>query len=101
MLSPTFKFSQFIDLLLVRLYELDHQRGDRFYNLNAIAESIKEDGVPQKWVFDAAKVLDSRGLATCMYSRGGAQAQITGEGRLYIEENRGTTEEIRKHPDNY
>jgi hypothetical protein len=98
--SPNFTFSRFIDLLLVKLYELDQVEGDSFYDLEGIAREIRES-VPQKWVLDAAKVLESRGLAACVITYGGVQAQITGEGRLYFEEERGTTKDIREHRDNY
>ena len=52
-------------------------------------------------MFDAAKVLENRSLARCLYTFGGASAELTGEGRLYVEEDRGATQEIRSHPGQY
>ena len=91
--ATALRFSQFVDLLMVRLYELDLQEGDRFFDLNAIARQIRES-VPSGWVFDAAKVLQTRGLAECIFTFGGIQAQLTGEGRLYVEEGRGVTRDV-------
>jgi hypothetical protein len=98
--ATALKFSQFVDLLMTRLYELDHQQGDRFYDLNALAAQIRE-AIPPGWVFDAGKVLQTRGLAECLFTYGGIQAQLTGEGRLYVEEGRGITKEVSDHPENY
>ena len=100
MASPIFTFSKFIDLLLVKLYDLDRELGDKFFDLNWIAQQIIGNS-PEKWGFDAAKVLESRGLAMCIFTFGGVQGQITGEGRLYVEEDRGKTEEIKKDRPNY
>jgi len=95
MAAPRLKFSEFIDVLLVKLYELDRSdsSGDKFFDLNAVAREIK-DNVPQSWVFDAAKVLETRGLADCIFTFGGVHAQLSGEGRLYVEEGRGITQEV-------
>lgn len=98
--ATTMQFKKFIDLLLVRLYELDRAEGGGFFDINSIAREVK-DPVPSNWSFDAAKVLETRGLAQCIYTFGGAQAQLTGEGRLYVEEERGTTRKIREAPANY
>lgn len=94
------KFSEFVDVLLVRLYEADEQSPGRFFDLNALAKSVKTE-VPLDWVFDAAKVLESRVLAQCLYTFGATQARLTGEGRLYVEEGRGTTKRVVEHPDQY
>lgn len=91
--APTFKFSEFIDMLLVRLYELDRSDGDTFYDLHAVARQLKED-VPAGWVFDAAKVMETRAWAQCIFTFGGTHAQLTGEGRLYVEEGRGITRSV-------
>ncbi|HEX5244127.1 MAG TPA: hypothetical protein VFW23_12760 [Tepidisphaeraceae bacterium] len=98
--STTMQFKEFIDLLLVRLYELDRADGGQFFDLNAIAREAK-DQIPSSWPFDAAKVLETRGLARCIYTFGGTHAQLTGEGRLYVEEDRGTTRKIREAPAHY
>lgn len=94
------KFGEFLDALLVRLYELDSDEGPRFFNLDQIVGQMAAPP-PRGWIFDAAKVLESRGLARCLYTFGGADAELTGEGRLYVEEDRGTTPEIRSHRENY
>lgn len=94
------QFKEFIDLLLVRLYDLDRADASQYFDLNAIAHEIREE-IPAEWPFDAAKVLETRGLATCIYAYGGTKAQLTGEGRLYVEEERGTTRKIREAPANY
>jgi hypothetical protein len=46
-------------------------------------------------VFDAAKVLQTRGLAGCIFTFGGTLAKITGQGRLYVERGEGFTNEAR------
>jgi hypothetical protein len=98
---PTYKFTEFVDLLLVKLYDLDQTQGsDGFFDLDALAKQIKGD-VPTGWVFDAAKVLDTRALADCMITFGGAHAKISGEGRLYVEEGRGITKSAQEAPDSY
>ena len=87
-----FTFSEFIDLLLARLYDLEQSQepvGD-YVDLNAIAQQMKPP-VPAQWTFDAGRVLESQSLARCIFAFGGAcMAQITGEGRLFVEQNRGT-----------
>jgi hypothetical protein len=95
------KFSEFVDALLVRLYELDRDALDAgFFNLDEVARQFI-DAVPRGWVFDAAKVFENRGFARCLFTYGGVSAELTGEGRLYVEEGRGTTKQIQQHPDNY
>src|SRR5256885_7315151 len=85
------KFSQFVELLLVRLYELEQEQSStEFFDVDAIARELK-DPVPEGWTFDAAKVLQSRGLIDCIFTLGGAHAHLTGEGRLFIEEDKGRT----------
>jgi len=87
MAKPTYKFTEFVDLLLVALYEAD---GGGYQNLEALAATIKGD-VPRDWVFDAAKVLQTRALADCIFTFGGTHARITGQGRLYVESQQGFT----------
>jgi hypothetical protein len=100
MAKATIKFTEFVDQLLVRLYDLDAESPGEFHNLSAIAESLKTD-VPAEWVFDAGKVLESRALADVLFTFGGTDAKISGEGRLYVEEGRGTTKDIQDNPQNY
>ena len=89
--QATIKFSEFIDLLLARLLELEHEGGPgAFFDLNEVAQELKPE-IPAQWVFDAGKVLESRGWAQVLFSMGGGcHARLTGEGRLYVEEERGT-----------
>ena len=64
MAKPAYKFTEFVDLLLVALYE--DLIGNEFQNLEALAATIKGD-VPPDWVFDAAKVLQTLALADCHF----------------------------------
>lgn len=106
MSRPHYTFSEFIDLILARLYELEQSQGaSSFFDVNAINEQLKEP-VDAQWVFDAGKVLESRGLAQCVFAFGGVcQARLTGEGRLFVEERRDRASETigkyYRHPDNY
>jgi hypothetical protein len=97
-------FSQFIDLLLARLYESERQEGaGKFFDLRIIAKGMKS-AIPDQWVFDAGKVLEAQGLAQCIFTMGGnVQAMLTGEGRLFVENNRGTgiIEKYWSAPGNY
>jgi hypothetical protein len=91
--KPPYRFTDFVDLLLVALYDQsDDEKG--FQNLEALAATIKGD-VPHDWVFDAAKVLQTRGLADCIFTFGGTHAKITGQGRLYVERGEGFTKEAK------
>jgi hypothetical protein len=94
------RFSEFVDLLLVRLYQYDQQFPDRFVDLAQLAEQVKAQ-VPPTWVFDAGKVLDTRALADVIFTYGGTSAKLTGEGRLYVEEGRGVTRTVQEAPQNY
>ncbi len=91
---PTYKFTEFVDLLLVALYEADQSDGGNDQNLGELAMMIKGD-VPLDWVFDAAKVLDNRGLADVIFSFGATHAKISGQGRLYVEAEQGFTKEAQ------
>jgi hypothetical protein len=90
-------FSEFIDFLLLRLYQLEREHGTgRYFFLNWIAQNLKEE-IPLPWIRDAAKVLESRRLAHCIYMVGGlVQAELSGEGRLWVEENKGAVPKLRE-----
>ena len=85
------KFTEFVDLILARLYEAEQSnQGESFFDLNEIARGLKAR-IPEDWIFDAGKVLESRGLAQVTYFfGGGCLARLTGEGRMYVEEERGS-----------
>jgi len=96
MAKPAYKFTDFVDLLLVALYEADQSdNGDGFQDLGALAATIKGD-VPRDWVFDAAKVLETRMLADCIFTFGGTHGKITGQGRLYVESEQGFTKKAQE-----
>ena len=98
--APTYKFSEFVDALLVRLYELDQSKSDEFFGLREVLSTVKGD-VPTSWTFDAAKVLQARGLAECLFNSKGVQSHISGEGRLFVEERKGFTKKIQEDPAAY
>ncbi|MBM4035123.1 MAG: hypothetical protein FJ291_25550 [Planctomycetes bacterium] len=80
------RFSEFVDLLLARLYDLEQEQRDRYFDFNAINRELTEP-VPQQWIFDAGRVLESRGMANCVFAFGGVcRGRLTGEGRLFVEE---------------
>jgi len=81
------KFSEFVDLILARLYELEREASPGvLLDLNGIAQELTIK-VPPQWVFDAGKVLESRGWAQVVFTfGGGCHARLTGEGRLYVED---------------
>jgi hypothetical protein len=87
--APPLRFIEFIDLLLARLYDRDHGSPGALFDLNEIAQELSPE-VPEAWTLDAAKFLQSRGLAMPLITFGGVTAQLTGEGRAYVEEERGT-----------
>ena len=97
-------FTEFMDLVLVRLYELDKAEGAQFYNVNEIAAELREP-VPDQWVPDAAKALEDRGLVSGAFALDQTtNAVITGEGRLYVEGRQHATEVIeqyRQQPTNF
>jgi len=100
MSAPSHKFSDFVDLVLVRLYELDQADSDSFVDLSSVQKDIKGD-VPASWLLDVAKVLQSRNLAQCIINSRGVFAHVSGEGRLYVEDRRGKTGEIEDNKSNY
>jgi hypothetical protein len=82
-------FSQFVDLLLVGLHDAEPGSTGRLIDLYAIADQLRTT-VPPDWVVDAAKVMQSRGLALVSINSRGCYARLTGEGRLYVEQRKGT-----------
>src|SRR2546421_10863366 len=100
MSQSQWKFKDFVDLLLYKLYEHDQQHSGEFVDLNLLSQQVRGDA-PSEWVVDAAKVLDTRTLADVQITFSGVHAAISGEGRLYVEERRGITEDIEKSPAKY
>ena len=101
MAKPEYNFTGFIDLLLVALYDADQADSSvEFQDLGALAATIKGD-VPRRWVFDAAKVLETRELANCKFNSMGTYAIITGQGRLYVEEGKGITKQAHESHETY
>jgi hypothetical protein len=82
-------FSEFIAILLTRLYELEkNHKLTGFINLSMVAKELNIEIHPN-WIFDAGKLLESRGLTTNVYSMGGnVSSKLTGEGRMYVENGR-------------
>jgi hypothetical protein len=99
---PRMKFAEFVDLLLMRLYEADQKAGSTPVDLNALVQDLK-DPVPEDWTRDAAKILNSRGLADCMFTFGAVHGSLTGMGRLFVEEDRGTgiIPQYKESPDRF
>jgi hypothetical protein len=87
-------FSRFIDLLLARLYDLQQAHPGEFINLDEVAAELVEK-VPENWVFEAAKVLKSRGLIDAIFTFGGVHAQMSGSGMLFVEQE--STPVIREY----
>ena len=85
------KFGQFIDLLIARVLDREQEApSGALIDLNEVAREIKV-AVPDQWIFDAGKVLESRGWAQVVFTMGGGcHARLTGEGRLHVEEEHGT-----------
>ena len=102
--QTSIKFGQFLDLLMARLVERETEAPTgTLIDLNQVARDLKVD-VPDQWVFDAGKVLESRGWAQVIFTfGGGCHARLTGEGRLYVEEERGTglIHEYHQAPDRF
>ena len=99
------RFSEFIDLILARLHELENSSGGsgKFFDVNLIAKELAQP-VPISWIFDAGKVLESRGLIRAIFAMGGTcLAQLTGEGRLYVENEQGTgiIKQYHESPQNF
>ena len=80
-------FSQFVDYLLWALYAAERDQGTtEFVDLGELADALNEP-VPSQWVRDAGKVLEARGLIRLILAFGGyAGAMLTGEGRIYVED---------------
>ncbi len=91
MTTNNINFSHFIELALAIIYKHEQVHGPQgFIDMNQLAASLKQK-IPPKWIWDATKVLESRRMVQAIYAIGGAcYAQLTGEGRLFVEEERGS-----------
>jgi len=101
-LSKQLNFTEFVDYLLVRLYELDRERGSGdFHDAKELADALNQP-VGQMWPADAVRVLIDRGWARgALAGADQAYAAIAGEGRLYVEGRQHETaliEEYRERP---
>jgi hypothetical protein len=100
------RFTDFIELVLARLYEADREGGhEHFVEMDEVASGLKED-IPEAWPFDALVELENRGLIQAMKVMGSnGLAKINGAGRLYVEEQERESESVihdyRKHPSNF
>jgi hypothetical protein len=54
-------------------------------------------------VVDAAKVIQARGLALCMINSRGSFGRLTGEGRIFVDQGKGTgiISEYRRAPEQF
>ncbi|HEY5316018.1 MAG TPA: hypothetical protein VIK18_26050 [Pirellulales bacterium] len=85
------KFTDVLDLLLVGLYHFARDLAPaHFLVLDAVNRHLRNP-VPTAMLREAGKVLQSRRLVQCMFPLGGrCYAKLTGEGRMYVEEKRGS-----------
>src|SRR5262245_43356256 len=93
-------FSDVVDLALARVVEADRQHPGARIDLFSTLEDLREP-VPDPWVFDVARVLDSRGLVRWLKVLGRtAPVMLTGEGRLYVEHggSTGVIDEYKREP---
>jgi hypothetical protein len=99
-------FTEFITLILTMLYDEELKGNyEEFIFLNELAKRIKLP-FPKQWIFDAGKVLESRGYANCIFIEGGAvMATLTGEGRIFVEnaikEQNNIAREYKNNPSTY
>lgn len=96
-------FTEFVDFVLVRVYERDQEESGVRVNLAELAGELREP-VPHGWVVDALRVLDQRGWVRDWGLDNANVAEITGEGRLYVEGRQHQTtliERYRERPNNY
>lgn len=96
-------FTQFVELILARLYEADRQQPGHYVDLFMLAEELRQD-VPDDWVREARDALQNRDLIHSFKVSGRiAEAKLTGEGRLYVEQggDTGIIDEYKQHPTNF
>lgn len=93
--SEKLSFSDLVNLLLVQLYELDQEHPGEFFDLNDINRRLKSP-CEDTWLLDAGNVLASRGLIQEAFTFGALDAQITGEGRLLVEQRRSQPGTVEK-----
>ena len=92
----TLSFSAFLELVLVRVAEADRVEPGEYHDLFELVEFLRLE-VDDEWVYDAAKILDDRGLVTWLKVHGRpTNVRLTGEGRLYVERG-GDTGVIRQY----
>ncbi len=83
-------FREFVEYLLWSLYvrERAHpEAGGAFFDLSESIAAL-DDAVAPQWLYDATRVLETRGLVRPILALGGyAAAALTGEGRLEVEDD--------------
>lgn len=98
-------FSEYVDWVLARLYELDRDEiaaDAPLVDVRQLSEDLRAP-VKSDWPQDAVKVLKSRDLVFGVIAGAGtAEAMITGEGRLFVEQaarqDRGIIREYQEQP---
>src|SRR4051812_42140639 len=83
-MARALRFTEFVEYVLVRLYDLDTGEGD-LIDAQQIAAELQEP-VPSTWPFEAVEYLDQIGYATAALAMASAQAVIRPAGRIQVEE---------------
>lgn len=98
-MAESLTFTDFVEFVLVRLYDLDSGELS-FIDVDAIAAELK--GVPPTWAADAVQFLDQQGYVKAALAFASSQAIITGAGRMRVEQKQREADSIahryREHP---
>jgi hypothetical protein len=84
-------FTRFTDLLLARTYEREQRDGSAIFF--PVSELMKDltPYVDSAWLWQSAQFLEGRNLVQAVLpTSGNAQVFLTAEGRLFVEDERGT-----------
>jgi hypothetical protein len=103
MTTQDLNFTQFVDLMLARIAEVDREHPGTWVEMFPLAEELQQN-VPENWVFDARDVLESRGLVKPLKVLGRtAPARLSAQGRLYVERggDTGIIAEYQQHRSNF
>jgi hypothetical protein len=78
-------FTEFVDLSLARVAEADAEEPGDYFDLFTLKHELRMP-VDDEWIYNAADLLDTRGLARWMKVPGAmASVKLTGAGRRYVE----------------